>query len=516
MGREIMASRGRRRSRSLPSQKGDGPVPLRKHRRHSTSRRPLSPASSTGSSSSLPGRRGGRHTPDYVRYGQLAGVTVSVPHAVLQYGRTELVVAYQVQAVSADGSVSRHTYRFSEFEGMHRQLAAPALERLGTAGHTIAMVAAGLSGLPAFPGRSGLFQASTNTSLRMVERRRGELQTYLRRLCAVAHGTPLAPAVADFLALGTSDDSVVELPPTHQGQVVVRTRWCTMAPPVLMGGTLRVELPWARQTGSRGECVVDSVKGESLAVVRKRFREFASFLNWVPAHDDHVPTCKDALAFLAAFRKSTLSGVPVRVPLPGPHPRAATPPSRLGLLESSNFRALPGSAPDRDFHTLQLAHHAGGPVPDFPQVVVTPPPEGDGDELLSPARLARRRERQMRKLSGAEQRLRQREQRGEWGQCADDAARSLPAAAAPAAVRAPPAARPKASPRTRPAPPSPPPLPPSPPLVQEDEQGREEGSSSPGAESTDSSGSVGPELEGPPMRCPRSEPIRITPAEEVH
>eukprot|EP00662_Eupelagonemidae_sp_cell21_P020821 gene20821-54382_t len=90
------------------------------------------------------------------------------------YSRRDLVVCYAVHA-TAGGRASARRVRFSEFDHAHRSLPP------------------GVDGVPPFPGRSGLFH-STNASFRAVDRRRRELQAYLRRLVAAAYGTPAAPA----------------------------------------------------------------------------------------------------------------------------------------------------------------------------------------------------------------------------------------------------------------------------------------------------------------------------------
>eukprot|EP01065_Artemidia_motanka_P022384 TRINITY_DN2657_c0_g1_i1.p1 TRINITY_DN2657_c0_g1~~TRINITY_DN2657_c0_g1_i1.p1 ORF type:complete len:468 (+),score=119.59 TRINITY_DN2657_c0_g1_i1:62-1405(+) len=312
------------------------------------------------------------------KHSQLSGVSVSVPHTVLQYGRTELVVVYVVEARQGDCTHTR-LLRFSEFEYMHRTLLAPALERLGAGMQHLAMVApAGLSGLPAFPTRSGLFQASTNTSQKAIERRRKELQTYLRRLCAVAHGTPIAPVLAPFL-LKTEGGNT---PSTHLGHTVVRTRWRMPHSDSALADTILVELPWARQVQSdEPQCVVDAVKFESVSVVQKRFREFVAFAAWV-AQDDRVPSSRDALSFLAAWRKSQLAGSStMRAPLP--ESRAGTPPTRAALMDLCQQQAAARSAPAQPSQLAEAAMR-GGRLVDLPKVVVTPPAGQAGEPQRRP------------------------------------------------------------------------------------------------------------------------------------
>eukprot|EP00756_Hemistasia_phaeocysticola_P065749 Hpha_TRINITY_DN8766_c0_g1::TRINITY_DN8766_c0_g1_i1::g.45271::m.45271 len=286
----------------------------------------------------------------------LVGVTVAVPHAVLQYGRTELVVVYALEVSWANGEKTTRLHRFSEFEQMHSTLP-------GT-GKFVGLLAA-TAGLPALPSRSAFFAAATNTSFKAIDRRRHELQTYIRRLCAVSHGTPLAAVVARFLDPHAPKNGA-ESAALHQGHTVVRTHWHIECPDTTT--PLRIELPWARQNSSSPSgtgIVVDAVKGEGKGTVRRRFQEFQAFLGWVVSQGDRVPSCRDSLCFLAAWRKSSLSGVTAKMAAP----KAGTPPTHIYMRDSSVPRrpAIPESAPVRS----ELFQH----YVSLPQVVVTPPAE---------------------------------------------------------------------------------------------------------------------------------------------
>eukprot|EP01065_Artemidia_motanka_P036776 TRINITY_DN4479_c0_g1_i1.p1 TRINITY_DN4479_c0_g1~~TRINITY_DN4479_c0_g1_i1.p1 ORF type:complete len:511 (+),score=55.90 TRINITY_DN4479_c0_g1_i1:109-1533(+) len=273
-------------------------------------------------------------------------LTVEIPHAVLAYSRTDLVVFYTVE-VKLAGRSWRLSKRYSEFESLHRELLGLSLG--GKLGLGFMQV---FSNLPALPSKA-VFQ-STNQSRRLVEKRRRNLDVYLSAVVSRTRGSAAQHIVDFFLKPGhTSEDAVDErlagdheATHLHEGLTsissemgwvlppVVGTFWSMGNPSALSGaGCLRTRsrtrilvcLPWAREdwSSSLGHyCRVKSVRGEHRQTVRARTLEFASVAEWLAESGDRVPSAQDVLTFIARRRRVCM-----------PHP---TSPRRLGARAGSH------------------------------------------------------------------------------------------------------------------------------------------------------------------------------------
>eukprot|EP01062_Namystynia_karyoxenos_P053342 TRINITY_DN4316_c0_g1_i2.p1 TRINITY_DN4316_c0_g1~~TRINITY_DN4316_c0_g1_i2.p1 ORF type:complete len:513 (+),score=99.99 TRINITY_DN4316_c0_g1_i2:115-1653(+) len=294
-----------RRSRSPPLRGGTVPDP--RLRRRSSSLPVLPP-------------------PRAARVSGSDGVQVSVPSAVLSYSLQDLIVYYTVE-ICAPGRSWRVCKRYSDFEDLQRELLGrEAGGKLGLA------LRQAFASIPSLPTRS-MFSA-TNQSRRAIERRRGELQQYLRSLVTHTRSAPARFLVDAFLRPCDNGVDAVESR-MYLGQVqqepeapqtgvsgflhswnlppIVTTRWllspsadsdsdtAPAEPPRLL-----VNLPWAREDhdADRGHCChIKSQRGELRDVVHKRFREFSSFCQWMHSSGDKVPTVREALWWVARYRK---------------------------------------------------------------------------------------------------------------------------------------------------------------------------------------------------------------------
>eukprot|EP00756_Hemistasia_phaeocysticola_P017078 Hpha_TRINITY_DN15517_c0_g2::TRINITY_DN15517_c0_g2_i1::g.107111::m.107111 len=254
---------------------------------------------------------------------------VKITHAVLAYTRSDLTVFYNIE-VHKGTAIWNTSKRYSDIERLHRALlgeihSTKVGKKIATA------VGQVFSGFPSLPSKN-IFQ-STNSSIRLIEKRRRALESYLQSVVPRTTGTP-GQFVLDMFLSSSSLDGIDQLMASEQEMphdvanrvevesggwvlpTVVTTTWSLERRahrnhhhhrlpqrPVL------VALPWAREwdNGSGTRCVkVKSVRFESRQTVHRRFLEFRSVLEWMSMENsDKVFTAQEVMHFISRRRAHT-------------------------------------------------------------------------------------------------------------------------------------------------------------------------------------------------------------------
>ena len=201
--------------------------------------------------------------------------TLTIPKIILKYTRSELIVYYKFVVNVHDREYVR-IYRFKELEHIWNKL----------------KIYLDIGYLATFNIRTCIQR--TNSSFKLVKKRRLNLENQFNTLLNKHFNLV-------FNHFFIINESTYKKNKFHNNVRIFKTYWKLENNNIFL-----IELPWASQSNvSKDVCEIDTIKKESLKIIKRRYYEFYYIVNWI-MNQKNIVDAKQLLIEISRYRKENI------------------------------------------------------------------------------------------------------------------------------------------------------------------------------------------------------------------